>query len=575
MYYHHIANHIGDKIIKLTMYVDDITLFVSDTASGDRIYNILHEFSLASGLKANVDKTEGMWIGEAKTCAYTPFGIKWPKTPIKILGIYFSHNSKAADNFNFITKLDKLTKQLRWWKSRDLTILGRVTIVKNIGLSKLNYVSNVLHVPHDIMKQVNSLIYQFVWGTKSEKVKRDIVNQDYEFGGLKMCSFDICNKATKIKWIAKYLDPSTSAVWKSTFEYLCAKQNLSLYLQSNFSTSELCLPSYYKDSIEFWKNIKSEQVTVKEDLCNQLVWYNTRFTIHDKTVYNHRLLNCGLWNVLDLYNVHGNLLSFEIWKNRGAQNSDYLTWRAIVNSVPIEWKQMINDDVQSFEHCIDTCKIVIGENVKNIMQVTEKDLKKLFINERYKKLDASDFKSQNKYNSLFNTDTMSWSKIYQLPFQVLCENKIIDLQYRIVHRYVGTNRLLFKIGKSVSPNCESCMMYPESIEHLFFGCFVVKNFWFKLIELYSLYVNSDISVTCQDVLLMYEKENDFDNNNINILILYGKRFIYDCKLKRCEVSLNNFTKYFYSKLCLLQNVNCKNKVSFVFLKGFIEHMMVL
>ena len=103
---------IGDKTIKLTMYVDDITLFVSDTASGDRIFNILHEFSLASGLKANVDKTEGMWIGEAKTCAYTPFGIKWPKTPIKILGIYFSHNSKAADNFNFITKLDKLTKQL-------------------------------------------------------------------------------------------------------------------------------------------------------------------------------------------------------------------------------------------------------------------------------------------------------------------------------------------------------------------------------------------------------------------------------------------------------------------------------
>ena len=59
---------------------------------------------------------------------------------------------------------------------------------------------------------------------------------------------------------------------------------------------------------------------------------------------------------------------------------------------------MINDDVQSFEHCIDTCKIVIGENVKNIMQVTEKDLKKLLINERYEKLDASDFKSQNKHN---------------------------------------------------------------------------------------------------------------------------------------------------------------------------------
>ena len=40
------------------------------------------------------------------------------------------------------------------------------------------FAASVLHVPRDIIKKVDKLLYEFIWGTATERVKRDIVNHD-------------------------------------------------------------------------------------------------------------------------------------------------------------------------------------------------------------------------------------------------------------------------------------------------------------------------------------------------------------------------------------------------------------
>ena len=47
----------------------------------------------------------------------------------------------------------------------------------------------------------------------------------------------------------------------------------------------------------------------------------------------------------------------------------------------------------------------------------------------------------------------SWPNIYSLAKCILYDNKIIEMQYKIIHRIIGTNKLLFNIGISASPNC--------------------------------------------------------------------------------------------------------------------------
>ena len=91
-----------------------MTLAVSDLKSAKRAFALLKLFSHYSGFKINVEKTEGMWLGQQKDNLNEPLGISWPKIPIKALGIFHSYDKEACIKANFDDKIDKLIKQLHW-----------------------------------------------------------------------------------------------------------------------------------------------------------------------------------------------------------------------------------------------------------------------------------------------------------------------------------------------------------------------------------------------------------------------------------------------------------------------------
>ena len=77
-----------------------------------------------------------MWIGKDILTDSQPFGNNWPKTPIKALGIFHSSNKHSAIKANSEDKTEKLIKHLHWWKARNLSLSGKILIVKTLSLSK-------------------------------------------------------------------------------------------------------------------------------------------------------------------------------------------------------------------------------------------------------------------------------------------------------------------------------------------------------------------------------------------------------------------------------------------------------
>ena len=55
-----------DNEIKLLLYADDITIAVQDMNSAPKVFDTLIAFSKHSGLKVNVKKSQGMWVGKDK-----------------------------------------------------------------------------------------------------------------------------------------------------------------------------------------------------------------------------------------------------------------------------------------------------------------------------------------------------------------------------------------------------------------------------------------------------------------------------------------------------------------------------
>ena len=84
------------------------------------------------------------------------------ETQKKALGIFFSYDSNKANELNFVEKIRNLEKTLNSWKRRNLTLYGKVNIVKTLGLSKLIYSASVLVIPEQQINEINSLIQNFI-----------------------------------------------------------------------------------------------------------------------------------------------------------------------------------------------------------------------------------------------------------------------------------------------------------------------------------------------------------------------------------------------------------------------------
>ena len=60
-----------------------------------------------------------MWIGSFRGKMEEPFSIKWPKTPIKALGVYFTYDPKLLKEKNFIERLDSIKKLVLIYGPRE------------------------------------------------------------------------------------------------------------------------------------------------------------------------------------------------------------------------------------------------------------------------------------------------------------------------------------------------------------------------------------------------------------------------------------------------------------------------
>ena len=123
--------------VRQVLYADDMTLFVRHRSSIIRIQEIFKDFYELCGLKVNIDKTKVMSIGKKKgEHERLPMGNV--VTEIKILGVYFALDIKVREEMNYKEILSKIKRLLGWWRQRDLTVMGKIFLLKTMLC--LNYI---------------------------------------------------------------------------------------------------------------------------------------------------------------------------------------------------------------------------------------------------------------------------------------------------------------------------------------------------------------------------------------------------------------------------------------------------
>ena len=239
---------IFEREIKISQFADDTNLLCLDLPSVEKGLQIAVDFGEISGDRLNLEKTKAMWLGKWSGNKSKPLLLKWVRSPTRILGIYFSYDEKGNNELNFDLKIDKFQTNLDIWKSRDLTLFGKVMIYS---------VSNI-NVPKDIVSNVKGRLFRFIWKNNRDKIRREGLYQDYDKGGLRMTDIETKVKALRLAWIPRLIREGHPN-WKFVPDYFFKKYGgLYFLLSRNYDAKDFeNVPSFYKDILLFFHELKA------------------------------------------------------------------------------------------------------------------------------------------------------------------------------------------------------------------------------------------------------------------------------------------------------------------------------
>ena len=175
---------LGDKRLKISLFADAALVFLDGSVSQFEIISReLATFGSKSGLVVNYTKSKAFYLGSLRGNAKKPLSekdLQWLSEDdnLKYLGITIpikrSVDNQTVLRVNFENTLAQINTVLNMWKTRGLTLIGKVTIIKYLILPKLVY--KIMAIPITIssciLKNTEKIFFKFIWGSRLERISR-------------------------------------------------------------------------------------------------------------------------------------------------------------------------------------------------------------------------------------------------------------------------------------------------------------------------------------------------------------------------------------------------------------------
>ena len=501
---------------------DDTTAVLSDVNSARILFKLLDDFKKLSGLAINPSKTEGMWIGSSRGNKTKPFGIKWPNEPIKALGVYYSYDPKLLLEKNFIEKLDTIKKLINIWSSRGLSLYGKVTIIKSLIIPKFVYVSSLLPTPKEVIKQLNQLLFKFLWKGVDKVTRLSAINE-YENGGLKMIDFETMVKSLRLTWLKKIFGENDGA-WKSYIRHILKQSGGFFLFRCNYDVKDIPIRSqFYSELLQWWSEFRIEFDAEKD--WQNIIWNNKDIRINNKSVFYKNFFESGIIYVNDLLFELNNIDSYNVILNI-INKTNFLVWAGLRHSIPSHLKTNTNPVLEI------SLSLMINNKVFDVLEKTSKHYYTLLISTKAKFPNNAQVLKHD-----FNLNEEQLKKVFILPHIVSSEPYVRAFQYKVLNSILFTNTKLFKIGFITEDKCSFCKSDSETLSHLLFDCIKTKSFW-RDFEYYFYSLSKEfVHLTLKDVIVgVIITECPL----LNYLLLIAKIYLWDCRRTQILPNITGF-----------------------------------
>ena len=530
----------GQNII-MSLFADDTDLFLKASINCiTALFSDLENFGVHSGCKANVSKTRCIPLGKTRSdtdllsSLKHKFGNAFVTDEFTALGIYFTNSLslKQITDINYERKMKTATGWVESWKRRDLSLYGKVTIVKSLIMSQFSYL--VLPLPRPsaaITKRINTLIFNFLWGCKRDKIKRDQIVRPVSMGGLDMFNSEDFILSLKVSLISKTLNDSFGHSWKNiVFNQLKYRDHAEISIENGLTKK----PSFYYtlDLLNSYQDWKHRTSAAREATINHCVWANTSITDVGAKLWNDSLIRRGVY-YLDQFLAddmsilpYGNLL--EKWD---------LTQEELSKNRYVDIKMAI----RRFDCPSNPLKSITNISTDiNISQFRKPVRGRAVRMTLIRSYDIDTLTPLWEWRLRTGRDTVDWSNIlYHNRYNMTNNFKLVQFQYKLLMR-ISTcklSRWRMNIEKD-NGNCAHCNV-AESLNHIFFECSHTSRFIVDLNQ----FIKDRFDSSYTDTSRYHFLTCFHDNNYINFVNLAAKWYISRRFQTKSDLLWSGFLKH--------------------------------
>ena len=488
-----------------------------------------------SGLKINFSKTKISKIGpiretDRRFCREN--NLDWVSSFTALGIVYNVKNLKQITINNIENKIDSMKKLIQAWTFRNITPIGCITVAKSLILSKIIHVLQALPTPPlEYLKQIETMLINFIWRNKRHEVSKKIICQTYEMGGLNMVNIVEFDLSLKLTWIRKLLNNDSE--WEEI-----AKEN-------KIDRLPLTGEKHHTDILKsihhpFWKSVVSAYIKWYKSLRtkhtievgNEFLWGNPMINIP----FNNTLFKSNFIFVNDLFNGLGIPLSIQEIKDRIGKNLMFTTYCRLWRALPKTWKQTLRNQRKNnevFRPITIEWLTKDRKGTKNIRKVWEPNEEPIL-------------PGKTKWIEELGLDEgESWKKIFLLPIHSKINVRCKYFQFQILHRSLITNRKLTQFGIKDNESCDNCDE-TETITHLLYDCHKAAEIW-RAVMLWLESISPNTMFFDKNSILLGNTNNEVI---VNYIILTTKHEIYKSKWNKTKLTLTKLKHIFKNQMDL-------------------------
>ena len=448
--------------------------------------------------------------------------IKLTMGPETLLGIPVGKNIDRGEYWE--GAIEKLRKKIAPWRLRDLSYMGKVHILKSIGISVLLYGAEMTQMEDKYINEVKGIIWDFIWGRKTCYVNEEICRLPRDMGGINMPDFEAIVKARRIKMLVNLLK-SNEGGWSilplDYFKCLDRKYNLQYFaLRVNDSLKDIRdsnVPMYYKDCLLAFQEMCRLSRKIMEDE-NHILWCNNMFKYRGESLrYSHWAKSGLIWlsDVILDGHIHEDIIKHKVQRKAGII-FEIATIKKCISSCCYT-KSYLQNYYQNVTEILNMVFEVPTVGYKKLSELTSADIYKIFtisIN--------SNIKSENYWANKFPQQELNFDDWYKYNFKnKLCPRKCLDFNWRIFLGQINTEKKLRHMSYS-NGQCKLCKTSEENFEHLLIGCCKTNGIWYFV---QSLFANIGIEWETNKFEIISGIQNDNIDSDIMNMILSISRWI--------------------------------------------------